>query len=229
MLTLAVAPCPSPEDVPALTERLHADFPLSENSEYLDSLAASPLPRVVAERVGALSLLPSLVRLYGWNPADVRLLRDGRGRPYLQTPNGDRPLDFNLSHAGGHTACACVPAPHRVGVDVEEPIDPARADRLIHRFCTAGELAGLSENAIARAGDFTRLWTVREALSKYAGTGQPLRFDAAAPPAGVRLVTAHLPDTGAYLTVCCSGEVTTPIAVADGSLPMEILADFRVL
>ena len=56
-LYLAVRPAPSPEDIPALRKCLEQAFPHKENLPYLDGLCGSPLPRVTAQRLGALSLL----------------------------------------------------------------------------------------------------------------------------------------------------------------------------
>ncbi len=65
--------------------------------------------------------------------------------------------------------------------------------------------------------DFTRIWTIREALAKQDGRGGPLGFDAALPPPAVSLLSVRLADTGASLTLC------VPTAYASD------LADLRLL
>ncbi len=232
-LTVAVGPVPLTENIPALLDTLKIAFPRPENEAYLQALVGTTASeRVVAERVGALSLLPTLLERMGVTTTDIALARDERGRPYLLDREGNRPVDFNLSHSNGHVACACVPAPHRVGLDVEEPVPPARAEGLIRRFCTDGELSLLDGRTLMANGaprpDFTCLWTLREAIAKYEGTGQPLRFDAATPPAGTRLTVMQLSDTGAYLSLCFSGEITALVTVTDGSLRPEVLSDILV-
>ncbi len=242
-LCLSVAPRPPVEALPNLLARLSAEFTLPENESYLralvgESSAARPMP-VVCERVGALSPLPSLLRLMGKEPAELSLGRDEQDRPYLADPTGIRPVDFNLSHAREHVACACVASPFRVGVDIEEPLPIARAEKLTERYATAGERSMLTRGVCPRGTllsplregfvfDFTCLWTIREAISKYMGTGQPMRFDASTPPAGVRLLVAHLPESGTRLSLCVSGDVCTPIRWGDDSLSPVVDLDLCI-
>ncbi len=231
-LRLSVVPVPDAAAVPALLERLKSDFPLSANAEYMDALRGS------AERVGALSLLPPLLRRMGCDPTVMTLGRDAHGRPHLCDTDGLSSVDFNLSHTSGWVGCAVIPAPFRVGVDVEGAVPPARAEKLIRRFATEGERAML-EGTIPfahtplspmRAGhvpDFTTLWTLREAMAKYIGRGEPLRFDASAPPAGVRLWVGHFPADDLRVALCLSGEVRSPVLWADASL--SPVADMDIL
>ncbi len=229
---LSVTRLPAASDIPLLTARLMADFSLPENAAYLRALAPADNrhAHIAAARLGALSLLPPLLRRMGYDPAALALCRDAHGRPYLVAADGTRPADFNLSHSDAHMVCACVPAPHRVGVDVEEPILPSRAEALIRRFCTAGERALLAGDASLADGvsrpDFTCLWTVREAIAKHDGRGMPLGWDASAPPAGVRLLSGILPDTGAHLTLCVSGALASPLSYASDSLMPHPAFDF---
>ncbi len=168
--------------------------------------------------------IPSLILMRDAHGRPYAIDRTGR-RPF-------RPFDFNLSHTKAHIACALLlggdgmaeteSAPNRipmVGLDVEEPIPAPRAAALAARYATEGERARMSP-AGARISvdgsppphmrtdggrsplDFTRIWTMREAIGKYLGEGKPLCRDAVAPPPGTRLWCARLPDTGAALTLC---------------------------
>ncbi len=209
-LYLTVHPVPLPEDIPALGKFLEKAFPHKENLPYLDGLSGSPnrpsLPRVIAERLGVLSLLPSLLAEAGIPTDSLILRRDGNGRPYCETADGSPAgFDFNLSHSAGHVACAVLMGNGRVGLDIEEPIPPARALPLIRRFCTEGELAllaGLPPDDALAARFFTSTWVEREAIAKQEGGGMPLRFDTARLPDGVMLWSGYLPATETKIAVC---------------------------
>ncbi len=241
---LSIAPVPAREALFACAASLEHAFPLPENTAYLHALhsgsRSSPPERVVAERLGALALLPSLLGETGCDSVPLVLTRDPHGRPHvIDRRDGSSPVDFNLSHTGGYVACACVPVPHRIGIDIEEPLSLDRAEKLTMRYTTAGERAMMTGDlpfpgtrlfceCAAFRPDFVCLWTVREAIAKYLGTGQPLRYDASAPPPGVRLLIGHLPDAGTRLAVCCSGALTAPIRIAPGSLPLTVDLDIRL-
>ena len=207
MLVLSVSRIPllTREELTDRTLALTREFSLHDNGKYIADLApkndTEAALRVATARVWALASLPPILRQLMLNPATVTLSRDGEGRPYLVS----RPVDFNLSHSAAHAAAATVPSPYRVGVDVEEPIPAARADSLVRRYATEGERAMMTDPAV----DFTLIWTVREAIAKYTGEGNPTARDAACPPRGVCIRSGILPDTGARLTVCCSAEVNT--------------------
>ena len=215
LLYLAVVPVPPSEEIPALRAYLEQAFPHGENRAYLDGLCGSPLPRVTVQRLGALSLLPSLLRAADIDSASLILRRDGQGRPYCEASKGilpfrgltetHAPFDFNLSHTHAHVAAALMVGEGRVGVDVEEPIPPARALPLIRRYCTEGELAlleGLPDDGDLAACFFTSTWVEREAIAKQEGGGMPLRFDTAALPDGVTLWSGHLPGSETAVALC---------------------------
>ncbi len=237
---LSLRPCPDETAIPALASGLSAAFPLPENHAYLRALSGDAIPspvRARCERVGALALLPDLLRHMGVDPAALILGRNAHGRPYLTACGREAPVDFNLSHSAAHVACACVASPFRVGVDVEEPIPPSRAERLIARFCTAGERrlldgAPLPGQHLIPVGaefrpNFLCLWTLREAMAKYIGTGGPVRYDASSPPSGVRLLGGQIPDTGGRFALCVSGDILTPLTPVETSLLP--LVDFDLL
>ena len=207
-LYLTIQATPAEEDIPALRLLLEKSFPHKENIPYLDALHGSPdhpaIPRVVAQRLGALSLLPSLLEAAGMASAALILRRDGHGRPYCEVPEGYC-FDFNLSHSSAHVAAALLVGDGKVGVDVEEPISPKRALPLIRRFCTEGELAMLADlpdDKSLAARFFTSTWVEREAIAKQDGGGMPLRFDTAKLPEGIMLWSGHLPHTDTAIALC---------------------------
>ncbi len=209
-LYLIVRPTPAEEDIPALRLLLEKSFPNKENIPYLDALHGSPdhpaIPRVVAQRLGALSLLPSLLEAAGMDPTPLVLRRNGHGRPHCEVPDGSPVgFDFNLSHSSAHMAGALLVGDGKVGVDVEGSIPPKRALPLIRRFCTEGELAMLADlpdDESLAARFFTSTWVEREAIAKQDGGGMPLRFDTAKLPEGIMLWSGHLPHTDTAIALC---------------------------
>ncbi len=214
-LCLIVSPLPASTEIPHLRETLKSAFPSPENSVYFDALMGHSdvmgLSTVVSARLGALSLLSMLAARIGMKTTDLRLFRDPNGRPYVTDSTGKHPFDFNLTHSATHMACALLTGGGRVGLDIEEPIPPTRASALISRYATKGERAMLNRQSIPSfipsPVDFTRLWTIREAVSKYDGGGRPWSYDAATLPPGIQLLCGHLTDTGAALTLCFPAEV----------------------
>ena len=209
----AATPLPGEDRIPALRDYLDQSFPLVENQAYLDRLMGyegrSALTRVVVARLSALALLPPMLALAGIQPSGIRLTRDENGRPYGRDVSGDGiSFDFNLSHSDAHAVCALLIGNGRVGVDVEEPVSVGRALPLIRRYCTEGErkmLLGRTDEEQAQI--FTRIWTMREAISKQDGRGYPLRFDASLVPDAVRVFCAALPHTGTQISVCAPAEI----------------------
>ena len=209
-LYLTIQSTPAEEEIPSLRLFLEKSFPHKDNLPYLNALFGSPdhpaIPRVVVERLGALSLLPSLLEAADLDSGDFILRRDKHGRPYCIASDGfPVGFDFNLSHSAAHIAGALLIGGGKVGVDVEEFIPPKRALPLIRRFCTEGELAlldSLPNDKELAARFFTSTWVEREAIAKQEGGGMPLRFDTADLPDGVTLWSGHLPDTETAVALC---------------------------
>ena len=221
-LYLMVRPVPPAESIPTLRACLENAFPHRENLAYLDSLCGSPLPRVTAERLGALSLLPSLLAEAGIPSESLILRRDKNGRPFCVRADGSpADLDFNLSHSSAHVAAALLVGNGRVGVDVEEIVPVPRAETLSRRFCTEGEWAlpppSAEADPSALSEFFTKIWTTREAIAKQAGTGMPLQYDCAKPPQGTRLWQGSLPDTNAAIALCAPSQhaPSAPLLLSD--------------
>ena len=81
------------------------------------------------------------------------------------------PIRFSLSHCKDAVACAV--SDHNIGIDVET-IVPYNPD-VARRVCTAAELEML-EQSKNKDAEFIKLWTVKEAISKYEGMGLSLPF-----------------------------------------------------
>ena len=89
------------------------------------------------------------------------------GKPSL--PN--LPIHFSLSHCKDAVACAV--SDHNIGIDVES-IVPYTPD-VARRVCTADEFEML-EQSTNKDLDFIKLWTAKEAISKYEGVGLSMPF-----------------------------------------------------
>ena len=78
---------------------------------------------------------------------------------------------FSLSH--GKDAVACAVSDHNIGIDVEN-IVPYNLD-VVRGVCSAEEHEMLEQSA-NKDVDFIKLWTVKEAISKYEGMGLSMPF-----------------------------------------------------
>ncbi|WP_329266923.1 4'-phosphopantetheinyl transferase family protein [Streptomyces pseudovenezuelae] len=115
------------------------------------------------------ALLRTTVAPYlGCAAPEVRLARDGRGRPVLP----DAPaVHVSLAHTAGCCAVA-VSTAGPVGVDVERVRPLSLPDGLARRLLTPGELAEWDGvEAAERTRWLLRRWTWKEALLKAEGTG----------------------------------------------------------
>ena len=90
------------------------------------------------------------------------------GKPSL--PN--LPIYFSLSHCKDAVACAV--SDNNVGIDVEG-IVPYNPD-VARRVCTAAELEMLTKSEHTDT-DFIKLWTAKEAISKFEGQGLAMPFN----------------------------------------------------
>ena len=115
------------------------------------------------------------------------------GKPSL--PN--LPIHFSLSHCNDAVACAV--SDHNIGIDVES-IVPYNPD-VARRVCTADELKML-EQCSNKDVEFIKLWTVKEAISKYEGMGLSLPFAEIEP--GKYLIFTHLYAKKQYVMSICN-------------------------
>ena len=89
------------------------------------------------------------------------------GKPSL--PNLS--IHFSLSHCNDAVACAV--SDHNIGIDVES-IVPYNPD-VARRVCSPAELEML-EKSTNKDVEFIKIWTAKEAVSKYEGMGLSLPF-----------------------------------------------------
>ena len=93
----------------------------------------------------------------------LKLLRDDRGKPYLEGSE----LHVNLSHAGDFAACAVDSAP--VGIDIEVP--RAVRPELCRKVCCSEEMVFVHPEGKFSSAHFLQLWTAKEAYLKKSGLG----------------------------------------------------------
>lgn len=90
-------------------------------------------------------------------------------KPILETPNGKRPIEFNISHCTKYIAIALSSKP--VGVDIEghrEMNDLSGVSDIVY---TDIEKAFVLNNSQQTTNNFFQLWTSKEALLKADGSG----------------------------------------------------------
>ena len=106
------------------------------------------------------------------------------------------PIHFSLSHCKNAVACAI--SNHNIGIDVES-IVPYNPD-VARRVCTADELEIL-EQCSNKDVEFIKLWTAKEAISKYEGMGLSLPF-AEVTISRYLIHSEHYADKNYFSTVC---------------------------
>ena len=112
--------------------------PCPENEDYLTVLNQTSHAETRRQRFTALRCLLSLMEATAPEIlSDLRLYRDGQGRPYGVSKRPDSPaFDFNLTHTQGYAACALLLGEGKVGIDAETPISPERSRKISDRFFT---------------------------------------------------------------------------------------------
>lgn len=108
----------------------------------------------------------------------------------------DLPIHFSLSHCKDAVVCAV--SDHNIGIDVEN-IVPYNYD-IARRICTEEELEILAQS-MDKDADLIKLWTVKEAISKYEGMGLSLSF-AEIEPKGYITFTYLCPKKQYVISTC---------------------------
>ena len=124
------------------------------------------------------------------------------GKPSLST----LPIHFSLSHCKNAVACAI--SDYNIGIDVET-IVPYNPD-VARRICTAAELEML-EQSENKDAEFIKLWTIKEAISKYEGMGLSLPFSEI--DTMNYLLCSNVSVNSRYALSICYGKRTAPIAL----------------
>ena len=172
--------------------------PLLENGGWRELLSALPPQRrtralscrreMDAARIAGAGFLLRQMLLRAGVPAAGQIFRENAwGKPYL--PDGP---EFSLSHAGHFAVCAVGPAP--LGVDIEQPrITMQVAARCFHPD-EVDFLKALPPQAQPAA--LARLWTAKEAYTKYLGQGLTLPLSSFRVRLSKDSAVLELPDAG---------------------------------
>lgn len=95
----------------------------------------------------------------GFSPAEIQFTKAEGGKPFALNCN----LQYSLSHSGDLVLCATDNSCIGADIEVFRPVSAA----LIRRVCTEEEQHYIASNH----KHFFRIWTAKEALLKYHGTG----------------------------------------------------------
>jgi 4'-phosphopantetheinyl transferase len=131
-----------------------------------------------------------LSRYVGAAAGELEFGKERLGKPFLASP--ERKAAFNLSHSGCLALVAISSGPE-VGVDIERIRDEVDLDSVARGVFAARENGWLrSLDSSERLRGFYRLWTLKEACLKAAGTGltlAPDRFELTIGDEGIGLVS----------------------------------------
>jgi 4'-phosphopantetheinyl transferase len=113
----------------------------------------------------------------GQAPQEIEFQLGEHGKPALLEP-GERPLFFNLSHAGA-LALLAVTRRAPIGVDIEPVRELKDREALVKRFFSAAEQSLFRMLAQElRSESFFNIWTRKEAVIKANGIGLSAPLDA---------------------------------------------------
>jgi 4'-phosphopantetheinyl transferase len=116
--------------------------------------------------VSAYMLLVFALKCEGLYHAMPEFSYGSNGKPFLSNYTS---IYFNMSHCQG--AVACILSENEVGVDIERI--GIYDDEMAMAICNTQEYLWVTEsiNPYEQALRFTRLWTVKESIVKWRGTG----------------------------------------------------------
>lgn len=135
------------------------------------------------------------------------------GKPSL---DGHPHFHFNLTHSGHFAAIAWGSA--EVGIDLEVTQERSSIPTLVRRHFT------VPEQKYVFAGDtcgrFYEVWTAKESVLKYLGTGltRPLSSFCTRSPQWQALLHTFFPEEACCLTVCTESSLAEPVRLTAESL-----------
>lgn len=229
-----------------------ASLEIEDNADLLRSLSDEERERAQAFRsegdrrryaAGRARLRSLLRELLDCPPSRVALVNRVGGKPALGAEHSASGLRFNLSHSGSQVVFA-VTHDREVGVDLEQARPVAEAATLAERFFSARESEHiLGTSAVARAAEFLRCWTRKEAVVKALGGGLHLPLDSFTIPLGPHPAPVRWADAqderwtvadvdaprGFFCAVAVEGELGPPVPtlLSDPALVPRVLAAVR--
>jgi 4'-phosphopantetheinyl transferase len=115
-----------------------------------------------------------LARYIDLQPDRITFLTNTHGKPFINIPDGNIDIQFNLSHSH-ELAVVAITRGRRIGVDVERLKPLGYHMKIAERYFSPAEIASLKRQKseqIDRA--FIQLWAGKEALIKAQGNGMSL-------------------------------------------------------
>ena len=186
-----VSPLPLPEGcglddviavwIPVGTPDSSTPLPNLSSVPLVDSSEASTFvtPKRALEHAAARFALATLLRDNGFNPSDLRVVRDKHRKPSLMWRDYEarkRPAlpEITLGHSNGISIAAISLNGSLIGLDAE-PLDVPRARNLL-TMMTSGEELQYHENVwesnpTIGMQEATKTWVVKEAVQKACGLG----------------------------------------------------------
>ena len=150
-------------------ENLEALLPLM-SEQRLEKINDITARGVREEKICSYALLRYVIFMeYGFTEAPLFAYGE-REKPYLK----NYPFFFNLSHAGGYSACAV--SDEEIGIDIQD-FRPMR-DSISAKICTEKELSIVYGGENPTPSETTcRLWCMKESYGKLTGKGFAQGFD----------------------------------------------------
>lgn len=151
-------------DIPSLSDK---DF--TKLLRYIEEDKARRLwgmkrEKAQASLVGRLLAKYAIHQKWGLPFCEIQFGTTLRGKPYVI---GYEHIYFSISHSG--VVCACAVADTPIGIDIQK-MDVRNFQGIVRRFFTEEE----QEVFFREGGDrtaFYRMWTRRESIGKYLGSG----------------------------------------------------------
>ena len=169
----------------------------AEETRY-GSVAAFSLLLHALERAELDMRAPSV-----WEELGFRVTE--KGKPYFAGAPGIR---FSLSHTRGAVLCAV--SGTEVGCDIEDPERKTDVEKLAHMVLSE------QEKGCTDRPDFFRIWTRKEAYSKYTGNGLAENYAGFAVDEAP--VASFAAEHGGYVCAVCSPLCTVMPAIRDVDL-----------
>jgi 4'-phosphopantetheinyl transferase len=116
------------------------------------------------------------------------------GKPYFDSPYNN--VFFNIAHC--KSGAACIVYDKEVGIDMQNV--SKISDSVLNRICSESEKAGI-ENAADKDKQATKIWTVKEAVSKCEGTGITMNFKNI-DYSVYKIITVNNGKSNYFITVC---------------------------
>lgn len=175
----------------------------------------SSLRTIDEQREASRALLEeALCREYGIEAGNRGIMKDARGKPYLQDCQD---IHFNISHCQGGVALSL--SSYRTGIDIERarPFSGVTAAKVLNK----AELFSVQQSEEPER-EFFRFWTLKESYVKAIGVGLAYPMNEVCFAIGRdRSITCNQADCGFCLLENDLGFITAVCYLSEGARPHE--------